>query len=208
MQLSERIYCNWLTARHIAHLLEDPLDMIEREAQEDGWISKTVEHHLDYDGQGIIDAVLYDVRSIRMGTRIMIGVYLLMDIEERFDDPLLIRADRHVDYIGQWFPAIDRNILRAAVYRCRQFAYARDIMFALQVHVIDALMIVAEAFCMERELLYNLVLAFSGSEEDVFGFMVYPETHLLRLVLHFSAASGPSLPEFAHPSDPQLEAVQ
>jgi hypothetical protein len=207
MQLSERIYHHWLTARHIANLLEDPVEMIEQEALEDGWISKTVEHHIDYDDQGIVDAVLYDVRSIRMGTRIMIGVYLLMDIEERHD-PLLIRADRHVDYISQWFPAIDRNILRAAVYRCQQLAYARDIQFSLQVHVQDALMIVAEAFCMERESLYNLAIEIAGTEENVFGFMVHSDTHLFRLVLYFSASIGHMLPEFECPFALQTEAVQ
>lgn len=80
MLLSERQYRHWLTARHIAHLLEDPLEMIEQEALEDGWIRKTVDHHIDYDGQGIIDAVLYDARSIRIGTRIMIGVYHLSPV--------------------------------------------------------------------------------------------------------------------------------
>lgn len=207
MQLSERIYRHWFTARHIAHLLEDPVEMIEQEAVEDGWLSKTVDHHIDYDGQGIIDAVLYDLRSIREGTRIMIGVYLLMEIEEHLC-PLLLRADSHADYIGQWFPTIDKPILRAAVYRCAQFAYARDIKFALQMHEKDALMIVAEAFCMEREFLYKLALEFVGNEEDIFGFLVFPETHLLRLVQHFSEGSGPMLPEFECPSDPQMEAVQ
>lgn len=207
MLLSERIYHHWLTARHIAHLLEDPVEMIEQEAREDGWVSKTVDHHIDYDDQGTIDAVLYDLRSIREGTRIMIGVYLLMDIEERLR-PLLLRADSHADYIGQWFPTIDKSILRAAVYRCAQFAYARDIKFALQMHEKDALMIVAEAFCMEREFLYNLVLEFVGNEENIISFLIFPETHLLRFVQYFSDGSGPMLPEFEHPCDPQTEAVQ
>lgn len=185
------------TTSELSELLDLSEKKIRVRAKSEGWQRFTMNEVGEDDA---IDSYpVWDVSTMPEETRrqIATGHYTA----EEKDNPLLVEVEAEAQHIRFYFSHAAFPVIRAAIYRARQFSMIQDAIISLQLSAEAAIEAIAAAYGIDAGIFFELESYFIPFNGRPF-FLLQEDIRLLLLVHYFSAYSGELLPEYL-PEDVQ-----
>lgn len=199
--MSDRLKILFLQDRHtrpsfksseLAELFRTSLKDIKSRAKLEGWQSFKISE-VEENGK-IYSYPVWNVLSMPPETRIQIAAAHYA--EEEADSPLLVEAETEARQVQLRFPKISFPVIRAAIYRARQFSLVDDAIVSLELLLSDAIEAISLAYRIDPGILSLLERQLSANGSGPF-LLLAEEIRFFCLVQHFSENSGELLPEFS-----------
>lgn len=179
------------TTSELSELLDISEKKVRARAKSEGWQRFTMKEVGEDDA---IDSYpVWDASTMPEETRQQIATGHYAAEEE--DNPLFAEAEAEAQQVQFYFPNVAVPVIRAAIYRARQFSMIQDAAVSLQLPAFEAIQAIAKVYGIDSRILSNLGSLFLPGEYGPF-LLLREDIRLLLLVHFFSQHSEELLPEF------------
>lgn len=198
-----RLEYGWYTRQELSEIMEVSENEILKFRFAEEWISRDEPFPSNYYGEKEKE---YSALSMGYATRFEIAAGLVSVFEE-CGGPLLVATNCAMIRYTRMYPDVDQTLLRACLYRSRQFQYAQTAANTMLLTDDDALAAIEEGFCLLPSTLVTLRDAIDAVDAPFHGHC-FDMDHALRfqaLLSHYATHGNAVLfPEFSS----QAEALQ